>query len=382
MTQKKKQPNYCDRLNELYHHLKVAAKEMAGYPENQIFNYSKFSRFLKFSINNVGDPFDQGSTYRLNTHDFEREVIDEFAHIFHAPQNQYWGYVTNGGTEGNLFGLYCARDLYPEGIVYCSEDTHYSIFKNTHLLRMTSVKVGALPNGEIDYRKLQDSLIANHSIPPIIVANIGTTMKGAVDNVTHILQILHDLKIERYYIHCDAALFGMLLPFLPPLHSQAFDFRAGIDSMAISGHKMIGMPIPCGVVLTKKSHKDQIVRDIEYTGSKDSTITGSRNGFTPLLLWYEMIWREKRHVMEKLAEDCIKKADYAVKKFKKHRINAWRNENSIIVIFPRPSEATRNKWQLAVEKNIAHIITLPQVTYKIIDKIVATVAADLKAKKT
>jgi histidine decarboxylase len=351
---------------------------MAGYPENQIFNYSKLFRFLKFSLNNVGDPFDKGSTYLLNTHDFEKEVIDEFADIFHASKNDYWGYVTNGGSEGNLFGLYCARDVLPKGIVYCSEETHYSIFKNIHLLRMSSVKIEALPNGEINYSKLKDSLSANHTVPPIIVANIGTTMKGAVDNVSHILQILHQLKIERYYIHCDAALFGMLLPFLPPLHSQAFDFRSGIDSLAISGHKMIGMPIPCGVVLTKKSHKDQIVRDIEYTGSKDSTITGSRNGFTPLLLWYEMIWREKRHVMEKLAEECIKKAEYAKRKFHKHKIDAWRNENSIIVVFPRPSENTRNRWQLAVEKELAHIITLPQVTYKIIDTIVETVASDLK----
>ncbi len=82
--------------------------------------------------------------------------------------------------------------------------------------------------------------------------------------------------------------------------------------------------------------------------------------------------------MEKLAEECIKKADYAVKRFHEYKIDAWRNENSIIVVFPRPSENTRNKWQLAVEKEMAHIITLPQVTYKIIDTIVETVASDLR----
>jgi histidine decarboxylase len=380
MVETRTRRNFCKRLNQLHRQFKLAAKQMAGYPENQIFNYSKFSRFLKFSINNVGDPFEQGSAYRLNTHDFEKEVIDEFAHIFHAPIHDYWGYVTNGGSESNLFGLYVARDIYPEGIVYCSDQTHYSVHKNIHLLRMRGVRIESLPNGEIDYRKLKDTIAAHRTIPPIIVANIGTTMKGAVDNISHIQQILNELKIENYYIHCDAALFGMLLPFLPPIKSQNFDFSAGVDSIAISGHKMIGMPIPCGVVLTKQSHKEKIVRDIEYTGSQDSTILGSRNGFTPLLLWYEMIWREKRHVMEKLADDCITKAEYAVEQFNKHGIHAWKNDNSIIVVFPRPLEPTRYKWQLAVEGDIAHIITLPQVSYKIIDKVIEEVASDLRLK--
>ena len=380
MTAKKKKHNHCAKLNQLYKDLKCAAKEMTGYPENQIFDYSELSRFLKFSINNVGDPFQQSSTYRLNTHKFEKELIDEFAHLFHAPKNDYWGYVTNGGTEGNLFGLYAARELYPQGIVYCSEETHYSIHKNVQLLRMSSIKIPTLLNGEIDYQKLEDSLVIHRNTPPIIVANIGTTMKGAVDNVMQILHVLNNLNIEQFYIHCDAALFGMLLPFLPSSPSQAFDFRTRIDSLAISGHKMIGMPIPCGVVLIKKTHSDQIARHIEYTGTKDNTITGSRNGLTPLLLWYEMIWREKKHVLEKTAIECIKRAEYAVQKFQKRKINAWRNENSIIVVFPRPSEVTRNKWQLAVEGEIAHIITLPQVTYKVIDRIVSQVAADLKNK--
>ncbi|SHL30149.1 hypothetical protein [Chryseobacterium contaminans] len=36
----------------------------------------------------------------MNTHSFEREVIDFFAHLFNAQENNYWGYITNGGSEG------------------------------------------------------------------------------------------------------------------------------------------------------------------------------------------------------------------------------------------------------------------------------------------
>jgi histidine decarboxylase len=366
-------------LDQLYRQFEKAAKEMAGYPLCQFFDYSKLFHFLKFHINNLGDPFLKSWYYRINTLKIERKVIDRFAELFHAPKGGYWGYVTNGGTEGNLYGLYIARELHPEGVVVYSNQTHYSVPKCLRLLRMDNIKVGSLPNGEIDYHALQDALLKEKRTP-IIFANIGTTMKGAVDNVVRIKEILADLKIKKYYIHCDAAFFGMILPFLPELETEAFDFRIGIDSIAISGHKMIGTPFPCGVVLTKKKNLELIGTHIEYTGAKDNTITGSRNGLTPLFLWQELLCA-KEEKMESLVKECIEMAGYAVKKFNDAGIKAWRNKNSMIVIFPRPSEKIIAKWQLAVEGEIAHLITLPHVPHKVIDLIVAQIVADLKKRK-
>jgi histidine decarboxylase len=213
-------------LDSLYRHFQKASKEMAGYPISLFFNYSKLHRFMKFHLNNLGDPFLRSWHYRMNTLAIERKVIDRFAELFHAPKDDYWGYVTNGGTEGNLYGLYVAREMHPAGIVYYSDQTHYSIPKVLKLLKIPSVKVKTDAKGEIDYHSLQSVL--DHNIP-IIVANIGTTMKGAVDDVIRIKEILTDLKIKKYYIHCDAAFFGMILPFLPEIESQAFDFRIGIE---------------------------------------------------------------------------------------------------------------------------------------------------------
>lgn len=365
-------------LDLLFKTFQTASKEFAGYPENMFFDYSKLFRFLKFSINNVGDPFREGGYYRMNTHKFEREVIHKFAKLFHAPKNNYWGYVTGGGTEGNLYGLYAARQVHPEGIVYFSKDTHYSVFKNVNLLRMPFEEVKSLPNGEIDYMDLQHRLERNKK-PPIIVANIGTTMKGAVDDVQRIVAMLKDAKIKNYYIHCDAAFFGMILPFIPGNQMQVFDFRTDIQSIAISGHKMLGSPIPCGVVLTKKTTMQSIGTKIEYIGSKDTTIPGSRNGLTPLFLWYELKCAGGVD-LEKIVWGCIERANYAIEKFAEHGIKAWRNPNSIIVVIPRPAKATIKKWQIAVEGNLAHIITLPQVTRKVIDQLAKAIGRDLKKK--
>lgn len=375
----KKKKNF-KKLDLLYKRFQKAAKEMAGYPISHFFNYSKLFRFLNFHINNLGDPFRESWYYKINTLEIEKEVITCFAELFHAPKDNYWGYVTNGGTEGNLYGLYVARELHPEGIVFHSDQTHYSVCKNLKLLKMPFVKIKSDAKGEIDYQDLQNALNTEKKRTPIILANIGTTMKGAVDDVVRIKEIMSDLNIHKYYIHCDAAFFGMILPFLPQLESQAFDFRVGIDSIAISGHKMIGTPIPCGVVLTKKSNVDQLGTHIEYTGTKDITISGSRNGLTPLFLWHELMCAHEGK-LQMLIKDCIKRAGYTVKKFNERGIKAWRNKNSIIIVFPRPSEKTIRKWQLAVEGDIAHMITMPQLPHKVIDLIVAQVAADLKKTK-
>lgn len=363
-------------LDRLYQQFQKATTEVAGYPLSQFFNYSKLLRFFKFHINNLGDPFRESWYYRINTLSLEKEVIDQFAELFHAPKESYWGYVTNGGTEGNLYGLYVARELYPDGVVFYSDQTHYSVPKSIHLLRMPSVKVKSLPCGTIDYQDLQTKLSCEERTP-ILFANIGTTMKGAVDDVQRIQEILSDLKIPKHYIHCDAAFFGMILPFLPEFQSQPFDFRTGINSIAISGHKLIGTPIPCGVVLVRKEHMHHIGTQIEYTGAKDVTISGSRNGLTPLFLWHEINGIENGR-FAKLVKTCISLAGYAIKRFDDLGIHAWRNKNSIIVVFPRPSDKLVRKWQLAVEGDIAHLITLPHVNKKMIDLFVSQVVSDLK----
>ncbi len=45
---------------------------MAGYPACHFFDYSKLFRFLKFHINNIGDPFLKSGYYRINTLAIER----------------------------------------------------------------------------------------------------------------------------------------------------------------------------------------------------------------------------------------------------------------------------------------------------------------------
>jgi histidine decarboxylase len=354
------------KLAELTGYLEKERKGAVGYPCNHLFDYSELSHFLDYSINNLGDPF-ESSNYRLHTREMELEVIDFFAELAKLPKEERWGYVTTGGTEGNLYGVFLAREMFPDAMVYYSQDTHYSVGKALRILNVKSIMIRHLENGEMDYEDLRESIKLHRDVPAIVFTTVGTTMTGAVDNIKVIKSILNEQLIDRHYIHADAALSGMILPFVddPP----PWSFADGIDSISISGHKMIGAPIPCGVVLAKKQNMQRIARLVEYVGALDTTIPGSRNAFSPLMLWYAI----KRHGKEGLKEmvaQCLEKADYAVKKFQEANINAWRNSNSVTVIFPKPSEYVLGKWQIAVHGKIAHIITMPHVTREQIDEIV------------
>jgi histidine decarboxylase len=354
------------QLDRFLDRLKRDAELEIGYPVAFDFDYGALTPFLSFSLNNAGDPF-MPMTYLLNSHEFEQEVVAFFADLARAPDGDWWGYVTNGSTEGNLYGMYLARELLPDGIVYFSQDSHYSVGKNLHFLNMRHIMIRSQPNGEIDYDDLRETLRIRRDAPPIIFANIGTTMKEARDDIVVIRSILDDLAIESRYVHCDAALCGGYAALLDP--PPAWDFEDGADSIAISGHKFIGSPMPCGIALARRGHVDRIGHSVAYIGSVDTTISGSRNGFTPLLLWYAIrslgIEGLRRRIEESLAV-----AAYAVQRFEDIGIAAWRNPQALTVVFPQPPESVCDKWQLATAAGCSHIICMPHVRREQIDSLI------------
>ena len=364
------------RLEKFYQDIEKESAFFLGYPCNSIFDYSPLYRFLQYPLNNVGDPY-LLSNYHLNTHNFEREVLEIFQRLTQAPEGNTWGYVTNGGTEGNHYGLFLARELFPDGIVYYSQDAHYSIDKILRCLNLHSIMIRSLPDGTMDLNDLRETLRIHRDVPPIVCATIGTTMKGAVDDIEGIQTIFQDLAFHRHYLHADAALGGMILPFIdnPP----PWNFQSGIDSIAISGHKMVGSPIPCGIVLAKKRNVDRIAQSVEYIGTLDTTLSGSRNALTPLFLWYALHSIGIDGFPEIIA-NCLQMSDYAIEKLNELDCHAWRHPYSNTVIFDRPAAPVTQRWQLACQGNISHLITMPHVTMAQLDRLVADISSTKPVK--
>ena len=285
--ERKELPNETDVLQAYDKFLQQRSSVHFGYPYNLMYDHSELYSFMKYSINNLGDPF-LPSNYGVHSRQFECSVIDFFARLWKMEPDSYWGYVTTCGTEGNLHGILLARECHPDGILYTSNETHYSVFKAARYYRMDCISIPTLPMGEINYDILAHEIEKNRHLPVIINVNIGTTVKGAVDNLDRILQILEVLDIprERYHIHCDGALFALMMPFID--NAPEISFRKPIDSIAVSGHKMLGCPMPCGVALSRKEHVEKVEQHIDYLNSVDTTIMGSRNGQAALYLWYSL----------------------------------------------------------------------------------------------
>ncbi|KAF9682737.1 hypothetical protein SADUNF_Sadunf05G0139700 [Salix dunnii] len=332
-----------------------------GYPFNLDFDYGALGQLQHFSINNLGDPFIE-SNYGVHSRQFEVGVLDWFARLWEIEKNEYWGYITNCGTEGNLHGILVGREVFPNGVLYASRESHYSVFKAARMYRMDCEKVDCQISGEIDCADFKAKLLANKDKPAIINVNIGTTVKGAVDDLDLVIQTLEEsgFSEDRFYIHCDGALFGLMMPFVK--HAPKVTFKKPIGSVSVSGHKFVGCPMPCGVQITRMEHINALSRNVEYLASRDATIMGSRNGHAPIFLWY-MLNRKGYKGFQKEVQKCLRNAHYLKDRLHDAGISSMLSELSSTVVFERPlDEEFVRRWQLACQGNIAHVVVMPSVT--------------------
>jgi histidine decarboxylase len=361
-------------LDGLRHRLEQARPFNIGFPGATDFDYTALAGFFAgHLLNNIGDPYIDGAGLN-DTKAMEREVVGFCADLFRAPADNRWGYVTSGGSEGNLYALHLARTLLPRAVVYFSDTAHYSVDKSVRLLDMAAVRVRADQRGEIDYDDLATQIGQRRHRPAVIVATIGTTMTEAVDDVHRIAAILDTLALRNRFIHADAALSGIPLALLDPAQRPGFDMSDGADSIAVSGHKFLGSPIPCGVVVVKACDRDRIARTVSYTASPDATISGSRSGHAPLMLWHTI----RRHGLTGLrrrADHARELAAYALQQLDTLNWAAYRHQHAFTVVMKTPPEPVLRKWVLATANGCSHLITMPGITIEMIDAFMADMTA-------
>ncbi|MEU8895758.1 pyridoxal-dependent decarboxylase [Nocardia sp. NPDC048505] len=282
-------------------------------------DYGDFTWLIGGHINNIGDPFDDNE-FSSETKAVERAVLDYFAELWgipppHDPQdrNSYWGFLlTMGASEGNIYGLWNARDYFlgkdlllpehssgdgvepREPVLLYSVESHYSVGKTAHVLLLeTPADVGArrypgqcpiegewpqgVPAtgggsgpGTIDVhalRALVEFFAARHH-PVIVVLNAGTTFKGACDDIAAVNEILAECysattgpswqtrpgnggrpdRRRWYWIHVDGALGAAYLPFFAMAPERA-DLESGIPVPAFD----FAVPGVCSMVVS--AHK-------------------------------------------------------------------------------------------------------------------------------
>jgi len=474
-----------DALAQFKEFIETQHSNFSGFQGNQDQNYAgRYPYLLDMHANNIGDPFSSGR-YTLNSKFCERAVLDYFAALWNnnwphtEDPNQddagerYWGYIlTMGFTEGNIYGLYNARD-YLKGrsllqdqqsqekissitrrgretrgqhfvyhdpiaddessensyspIIFYSEDVHYSVEKASVLLELPSFKqIGdeyypkqcpITDNGEWpdmvpshDYDKdnplsgsvkIDDltqlvAFFVSRGYPVVIVANLGTTWKGAYDDVPAINDMLQNLgkqypwlwerkicygvdekgrklyDIRRgFWLHVDGALGAAYLPFIEMAHNRElikhrgpiFDFRIpAVMSVGCSMHKWLGGPWPSGVFMTRAAYQlTPPDAAASFLGTPDTTLGGSRSAFSPMILWdyfSRMSYEDNMHKAlqtEEVAaylESELFKFEADLKKRFGEEVDLWiaRSKLSLTVRFRLTNETLNYKWSLDTDR--------------------------------
>lgn len=349
--------------------MKAAHETHLGYPYNLNFDPGVPPALGQYLINNLGDPY-AGSHYASEVCDLEREAVSWLMDLWDCDNHDdYWGSIGTSGTEGNLWGIYLGREALPDAVLLYSADAHYSIPKAAKLQRIEAICVASNKAGEIDLEALSVVLNALQKRNVIVALTCGTTMKGAHDDIAGVIARLDaaGMTREKRYIHIDGALNAMVIPYVDDAPDAIRpSFRHAIDSISVSGHKMIGTPMPCGVLVAKRHHVERIATAIAYLRSNDTTLMGSRNGHAVLAIWSRFLGHGHAGYRRDVTV-CVERAQGLVTTLNAMGVSACCNPHSLTVVFPQPPDAIVKTYQLACYKGEAHVVVMPNVTTRLLE---------------
>lgn len=376
------------KLNEAAKDIYAHRFNQLGYPFNQETDLSEFYQWLvdtklaDLTLINVGDPY-KTDWDMLNTDYFEQKAIDFIAESFGFDEN-HWGVIANGGTDGNMHGIYFGRkalatksNLPP--ILYVSKEAHYSLKKIGDIQNIEVRTINAHEMGEMDTQDFADKL--DTSRPALVAIAIGGTFKGAIDNQKEIDAVLKAKKPVAYYRHLDVALFGGYLPYLDNKEANNIVNAAEMDfdSIAVSGHKFLSLNEPAGIFVCHKDILNCVSNTpIPYLKGVIPTISCSRSGFDALKLYWRLMSVGKNGLKEQ-ANHSMAMAVLLEEELKNANVKAWRNKFSNTVFFERPKEEIVKKYALACNDDehfgkLSHIVAMQYFDKKLIKQIVADIA--------
>ena len=353
------------RLASLSANIQHKSTQYIGFPNSRLLSNLALADFLKYNINNIGDPFHPNSG--INTCDFEHEVISFWCSALHLDPANAWGYITNGSTEGIMYGIHQGRNRYEDAVLIFTEHSHYCLHKIANLLRLPYKIIPSRSDGALNLEALKSTLIELEGQPFIINLTVGTTFHGAIEYPQIVLELLEKLHLNEFHLHVDAALYGPMHCWIP--EAPLFDFRLPIDTLSFSGHKFLGAPIPCGLVLGFKNRVIPFAGNAEYVNSLDTTLSGSRDGLSSLMLWL-VIQQIGASGLTELALESLEAAYQLQVRLQKEGIPAYCHEHSCIVVFPKPSNFLQKSWHLATLGDFAHIVTVPGVTTEMTEQFI------------
>jgi tyrosine decarboxylase/aspartate 1-decarboxylase len=330
--------------------------------------------FARYMEKNVGDPGLFPGSIAL-----EAEAIRTLGTLLSLPEAH--GYIVTGGTEANIIALWAAKErARGQGReVLVSEAAHFSFDKAARLLDLDLIKLPLAPDHTVDLAAVKKALTPRTIA---IVGIAGTTDLGVVDPIDG----LSALAVAKgIYLHVDAAMGGLVIPFARELGRSVnqFDFSLpGVQSITIDPHKMGMAVIPAGGILFRSQAVSELVKiPVPYLSGGETalaTIVGTRSGASVLAVWALLEHLGRRGYRAVVARSC-ELTDYlaaAVRKIPGLKLAAEPVTN-VVGIAPtdmpceRLAARLREKgWAVSLFNTHLRIVLMPHLKLKHIRRLV------------
>ncbi|MFD7861598.1 pyridoxal-dependent decarboxylase [Streptomyces sp. NPDC059783] len=355
-------------LHQLRRALAPGERSFLGLPDHMGQVVDELAPLLGLFTDHQGDPYDD-TRFDDGARAYEKAVLTYFAALAGASLDEAHGCVAASSREALLHGLVMARRGLPEPSVYVSEQAHCDVVRACELLGMNTVRVLARGDGTMDPDDLRLQTRMRRGAGVLVVATCGTPLHGAIDNVAELRTA--SAASGPVHIHVDASAGGLAAAhtdLVPP-----WSLAHGAHSVTLSGHPLLGLPVPAGVSLVRRGQSPSTNLPITVP---DRLLVGARSGLSALLLWTRLRSLGRAGVAAMVAR-CQEVAVYALARFEAAGASPERFPGSLTVTFERPARWVVDKWRLHYSGDRARIVTTGPMSYAAVDEL----AADLSAAR-
>ena len=168
------------------------------------------------------------------------------------------GVAASGGTLSNLNALVAARNYAgletdPKAVYLISEDAHSSFEKCTRIMGLEKknlIKVKTDKDGCMDMIELQKTIDNSTNAGKrifAIVATLGTTVRGAIDQIENISRICNDRNI---WLHIDGSIGGIFSITNLPIN-EIINVKLA-NSITINPQKILGITKTSSILIVSK----------------------------------------------------------------------------------------------------------------------------------
>jgi len=211
----------------------------------------------------------------------EQEIIRKSCDLVGYGPNSNGTFPT-GGSMSNYMALIMGRDAFDPDcrntgvtqsmIMYTSKESHYSNAKNASFagLGRNNVRyIAADSRGRMIPEELEKQIkidLENGLSPIYVNASAGTTVLGAFDPIHPIADITDKYNL---WLHVDGAYSGSAI--FSEKKKHLLDGVERSDSFSYNGHKMIGTPMTCSLLLVndKRQLHDSFSNEADYLYQTD-----------------------------------------------------------------------------------------------------------------